>query len=160
MAQPNRLDGRLLFVACVLSLFRWRLVLSAGEKCTIVSVGNRSAVSEDHLYDSLQDALDFAAAQSNSNCTEILLLPGEQYYVDSPVVIDSSFTLRSIGGRAKVIMKADRPPVDDYPYDPFFSLTVWNADSVEFDGVDFWGSSGIINFQNVTNVTVSNCTFR
>lgn len=159
MAQPNRLDGRLLFAACVLSLFCSRPVLSAVEKCTTVRVGNRSAVPEEG-YDSLQDALDFAAAQNSSNCTEIRLLPGEQYYVDSVVAIDSSFTLRSIGGRAEVIMRADRPPVDNYQYEPFFSLTVWNTDSVELDGVDFWGSSGIINFENVTNVMVSNCTFR
>ena len=163
MAQVSYLDSRLLVARCMLSLLLSKLALGSISPCTIVSVRN-SSVFYQYEYDSLQDALEFAASQEDSNCTEILLLPNEQYFVVRPVTIGSSLTMRSLSpsGRAKVTLTAERTPTpaDGFEYDPFFVLTVWNTDFVNIDGVAFSESSGIINLQNVTNVTVSNCGFR
>ena len=108
---------------------------------------------------SLQAGLELA--RELDSCTEIMLLSGKQHAILSPVTIDNSLVLRSDDPRkpAWVTVSVERTPQPP-KYEPFYILTVSNAELVIIEGVGFSRSPGIINIENVRNVTVSHCNFR
>ena len=110
---------------------------------------------------SLQAALELASEEQHDNCTDIILLSGKQYAILNPVTITRSLVLRSSdpGKPALVTVSSERTPQPPN-YEPVYVLTITDAESVRIEGVEFSRSSGIVNIENVREVTVSNCSFR
>ena len=110
---------------------------------------------------SLQAGLELAKEREDDICTEIILLSGKQYAILSPVSIKNGLVLRSSDPRnpAWVTVSTEKTPQSPN-YMPFYVVTISDAESVTIEGVEFSGSSGIINIENVKYVTVSYCSFR
>ena len=165
------LGKRFLLVLCIRTVFAQNGIASSNS-ITCATVINISNDYEDGCVEvndtgrlfrcgSIQDGLEFTSYQRAENCTELVLASGEQFWIDRAVTINSSVVLRSSepGPRAQVTVTVEgTPQPPDYP--PFYVLTVWSTEVAVIEGVEFSGSSGIINILKVDQAIVSDCQFR
>ena len=111
---------------------------------------------------SLQEAIDFAGAHQDGNCTEILLQPDKRYSVMSPIAANSSLVIRSSDpvSLACVSFNASRTPLPSYDYEPFYVLNLEYADYVRIERIEFSNSHGIVSILHVKTVEIIDCAFR
>ena len=109
---------------------------------------------------SLQKALELAGRQTDGNCTEILLHPGERYSMTSSVAINSSLVMRSSDPDSPARVSVDVTRTSSPDYEPFYVLSLVHADFVKLKRIEFSHSPGIVHILRVKTVEIIDCAFR
>ena len=115
----------------------------------------------DTTCNDLQDALMRISDQtflSFGECIEVVVYSGK-YWITEFITIQQNVMLHGTQNVTLTFSLNDTL----YPtntLDPYYMLTFADSDYSRISGIDFHTSPGIIAFQNVTNVTVENCSFR
>ena len=110
----------------------------------------------------LQDVLIHVSGKQtfllNGECIEVVVYSGK-YWITEFITIHQNVVLHGTQNVTVTFSLNDTLYPDNTPH-PYYMLTF--ADSVYsgISGIDFHTSPGSITFQNVTNVTVADCSFR
>ena len=110
----------------------------------------------------LQDVLiRFSGNQvspSLGKCIEIVVHSGK-YRITEVITIHHNVVLHG-AQNVTVTFSLNETLYPANTLDPYYVLTFADSDYSGISGIDFHTSPGIISFQDVTNVTVKNCSFR
>ncbi len=107
--------------------------------------------------------LSIAASRTStaepSSCIDVVVHPGI-YVINSTISIcNQSVILR---GNGSVVVTFDLPSGFDptQTFEPQYVVQVANLEYAEISGIDFSESPGILGFENISTVVVSDCSFR
>ena len=110
----------------------------------------------------LQDVLMWVSGDQGSlslgECIEILVHSGK-YWITELIAVHHNMVLRGTQN-VTVTFSLNETLYPVNALKPYYVLTFADSDYSEISGIDFHTSPGIITFQDVTNVTVENCSFR
>ena len=111
---------------------------------------------------SLEDVLKRVAIEQMSHsfgeCVEVIVQPGD-YIVTELIVVRQNLVLHGTQN-VTVTFSLNETLYPANTLKPYYVLTFADSDYSEISGIDFHTSPGIITFQDVTNFTVENCSFR
>ena len=127
-----------------------------GLDCSATSSHNLMNQTCNNLQDVLISVSVYGTSQFFGEYIEIEVHSGN-YKITKQITIHQAVLLR--GTRNVTVMFS----LNDTLYNPkntLYVLTFADSDYSGISGIDFHTSSGIITFQNVTNVTVEDCSFR
>ena len=133
---------------------------SKGVECTpeLCLVANESVSVCKDLETVLQSvASQVAIIQQPEDCIEVNIMPGN-YTITSHLRISTNLVL-SAAEISSGVQVTFQVPVNQSS-EPFYVMVFSNVDYVVLNGVYFTMSPGIIGFKNVTNVTITSCSFR
>ena len=110
----------------------------------------------------LQDVLmHFSRNQtflSFGECIEVVVYPG-MYWITEFITIHQNVVLHGTQNVTVTFSLNDTLYPTNTPH-PYYMLTFAASDCSGIIGIDFHTSPGIITFQNMTHVTVADCSFR
>ena len=109
----------------------------------------------------LQDALMRVSDQtflSFGECIEVVVHSGT-YRITEFITIHQNVVLHGTQNVTVTFSLNDTLYPTNTPH-PYYMLTFADSDNSGIIGIDFHTSPGIITFQNMTHVTVENCSFR
>ena len=111
---------------------------------------------------SLEDVLKRVAIEQMSNlfgeCIEVIVQSGN-YVVTERIVVQHNMVLRGTQN-VTVAFSLNETLYPANTPDPYYVLTFADSDYSGISGINFHTSPGIIVFQDVTNVTIEDCSFR
>ena len=110
---------------------------------------------------SLQDVLvniSLTEQPPTNTCVQVNISPGS-YVISRVLNIFQNVALRGVGGDVTVAFNATKP-AGYQAGDPFYVLLVRDTFFASLSNIRFASSTGIIAFENVTEVRITNCTFR
>ncbi len=104
--------------------------------------------------------LSVAAARTHtvepSSCIEVVVHPGT-YVINSTITIrNQSVILRGVD--TVVVTFGSFDPTQTF--EPHYVVQLANLEYAEISGIDFSDSPGILGFENISTVVVSDCSFR
>lgn len=118
-----------------------------------------SNMSSNHTScDSLQDALLLVSGSLREECVEISIVPG-RYHITKNLIVPISLLLRGIKDESDSILVHIETP-SKIPSEFTYGLSFRNSEFVHISGVNFTGSDGVVGFDNVSSVELSNLSFR
>ncbi len=134
---------------------------SQGEDCSRGSLANRTCTD-------LQDVLlNIAGTETRANepysCIEVDVYPGT-YLMNRAIAIDNqSVILRGVeSGVQNVSVTFNFSGSFDptQTSEAFYVIRLTNLEYAEFSGIEFYNSPGIIGFDNISTVVITECSFR
>ena len=134
-------------------LFFW--CIAAGQCLTNIYHKNGDC-SQIEAHGDLQEVLiNVSLTQPSNTCVQVNIAPGS-YVISRRLNISRNVVLQAAGEGVIVSfnMTAYQAGL------PLYVVQFANADFAALDGIHFTNSSGIVGFENVTQVLINNCTFR
>lgn len=131
----------------------WSVVVDelGGNDCR---ASTSDTVQQNYNCSSLKDTLNLVSSFPAGSCVEITINQG-RHTVEGTVIIDRDLLLHGRAGHA-ITVELLIQPSDKFQY----SFSFRNTDRVHIWNLDFVGSNGIVGFDNVSTVEVSNSSFR
>lgn len=138
------------------------------QKNSSASCDSLSSEGEASYCNSLQQVLSFIANNSNSaniigNGSSFIEvhIAGGRYDIADPVIIEQSIMLRAKPPGAMVIITLEKQSLGcNGSSVSCHGLLIRNVKQVTIEGIVFEKSEGIITFENVSSVNISNSEFR
>ena len=127
-----------------------------GLDCSATSNHSLSNQICNNLQDVLISVSEHGTSQSFGEYIEIEVHSGI-YKITKQITIHQAVLLR---GTRNVTVTFSLNDTLYNPKNTLYMLTFADSDYSGISGIDFYTSPGIITFQNVTNVTVEDCSFR
>ena len=115
----------------------------------------------DITCNSLQNMLEFVAGiadAANGSYVEIRIAAGHYKVTDSVVIEQNMIILAESPGT--VLVTFDDLALENEATGEYHAILIQNAEFAEIEGIAFESSQGVITFENVSRVTVSNSSFR
>ena len=107
----------------------------------------------------LQEVLiNVSLTQPSNTCVQVNIAPGS-YVISQVLNISQNVALQGMGGDVNIAFKATKP-VGYEASQPFYVVQFLDTSFAAFSDIHFTSGSGIIGFENVTEVRITNCTFR
>ena len=97
-------------------------------------------------------------SHSIGECIEVIMQPGD-YILTELIVVHQNLVLHGTQN-VTVTFNLNETLYRPNTLDPYYVLMFADSDYSEISGIDFHTSPGIITFQDVTSVTVEDCSFR
>ena len=122
-----------------------------GSDCSGLSLEEQ----QNYTCNSLQDALSLVSSSfSPESCVEVIINQG-RYIVEGTVIVTRDLVIH---GRDDHVVTVELliQPSSDFQY----SLSFRNTSSAVLRNIEFLGSNGVITFDNVSRVEVSDSSFR
>jgi len=110
------------------------------------------------LQDVLMHVSENQASILYGECIEIVVHSGK-YWITELIAIHQDIILHGTQN-VTVTFSLNETLYPTNTPDPYYMLTFADSDYSGISGIDFHTSPGIITFQNITHVTVENCSFR
>ena len=142
-------------VVYVGALFFWRLVAGGcfpDVDQRIKSFNCTQIAAQGNLQDVL---INISLAQPSDACVQVNISPGS-YVISRTLNLSQDVVLRGIGNGVVISFYVTAYRTDR----PLYVMQFGNTDFAALDNIDFVNSSGIIGFENVTEVLINNCSFR
>lgn len=149
-------------------MFVWALVDSCSITITVDSsigvdcASELSLVANQSVCRDLESVLQRVASQAtiiqHEECIQVNIMPGN-YTITSALRIRTNLVLSSISCCSDIRVTFQALFVNQSS-EPFYVLGFSGVDFVVLNGIDFMMSPGIIGFENVSNVTITSCSFR
>ena len=164
-------DAPLSLPRCILFILCCIILAATCEPCSnVIEVNSKMGLdcsgTTHHLVNitcsSLADVLKRVAIEQMSNlfgeCIEVIVQSGN-YVVTERIVVQHNMVLRGTQN-VTVAFSLNETLYPANTPDPYYVLTFADSDYSGISGINFHTSPGIIVFQDVTNVTIEDCSFR
>ena len=110
------------------------------------------------VYGDLQEVLvNISVTKWSDSCVQVNIAPGN-YVISKVLNVSLNVSLQGTGEAVNVAFNAAKPAA--LSSEPFYVLQFSNNAFVSLSDIHFTSGSGIIGFENVTQVLITNCTFR
>ena len=129
-----------------------------GMECSTITASNLLNTTCSDLQDVLMHVSENQASNLYGECIEIVVHSGK-YWITELITIHQDIILHGTQN-VTVTFSLNETLYPTNTLDPYYMLTFADSDYSGISGIDFPTSPGIITFQNITHVTVENCSFR
>ena len=129
-----------------------------GLDCSTITAHSLVNKTCNDLQDVLMRVSGDQVSPSLGECIEIVVHSGK-YLITEVITIHRNVVLHGTQN-VTVTFSLNETLYPANTLDPYYVLTFADSDYSEISGIDFHTSPGTITFQDVTNVTVVNCSFR
>ena len=107
----------------------------------------------------LQEALiNVSLTEPSDECFQVAIAPGN-YTISQVLIISQNVALQGVGDVVGISFNVTKP-VDAQASQPFYVMQFLNTSFAAFTNIHFTSSPGIIGFESVSEVRITNCTFR
>ena len=107
----------------------------------------------------LQDVLiSISLTQPSDACVQVNISPGS-YVISQALSFFQNVALQGVNGEVNVAIIATKPARYEASQ-PFYVIQFLNTPFASLSNIRFTSSSGIIAFENVTEVRIADCSFR
>ena len=145
--------------AVVAVLFAYTLVHSGYAAVILAPYQEANCTQIEAHGNNLQEVLiNVSLTEPSDACFQVAIAPGN-YTISQVLNISQNVALRGVGGDVNVAFNATKP-AEYVISQPFYVVQFLNASFAAFTNIHFTSSPGIIGFENVTEVRITNCTFR
>ena len=130
-----------------------------GSTANILASYQEANCTQIEAHGDLQEVLiNVSLTQPSNTCVQVNIAPGS-YVISQVLNISQNVALQGVGGEVSIAFNATKP-VGYEASQPFYVLQFLDTSFAAFSDIHFTSSSGIIGFENVTEVRITNCTFR
>ena len=129
-----------------------------GMECSTITASNLLNKTCNDLQDVLMHVSGYPISHLYGECIEIVVHSGK-YWITELITIHQDTILHGTQN-VTVTFSLNDTLYPTNTLDPYYMLTFSDSDFSGISGIDFHTSPGIITFQNITHVTVENCSFR